>query len=96
MIEHRFDAEVWVAQNGSWRFVTLPFDLTDEIDDHALDAKVGFGSVRVEATIGSTTWTTSVFPDRRAASFILPLKAAVRHAEQLGDGDRVTVTLRVA
>lgn len=95
MIEQRFDAEVWVAQNGSWHFVTLPFDLSDDIDDHAPDAKVGFGSVRVEVTIGSTTWSTSVFPDRKAQSFVLPLKAPVRRAEAIGAGDRVTVTLRI-
>ena len=95
MIESSFEAEVWVAQNGSWHFVTLPFDLADEIDDHAPDAKVGFGSVRVEATIGATTWSTSVFPDRRAKSFVLPLKASVRRAENVAVGQRVSVTLRL-
>lgn len=95
VIEHRFEAEVWVAENGSWHFVTLPFDLSDEIDDRAPDAKVGFGSVKVTATIGTTTWTTSVFPDRKARSFILPLKAAVRRSEHVAGGDRVSVALRV-
>ena len=84
-----------MAQNGSWHFVTLPFDLSDEIDDHAPDAKVGFGSVRVTATIGATTWATSVFPDRTARSFILPLKAAVRRAEHIAAGQRISVVLRV-
>lgn len=95
MIEGRFDAEVWVAQNGSWHFATLPFELADEIDDRAPDARIGFGSVRVEVTIGTTTWSTSVFPDRSARSFILPVKAGVRRAEGILAGDRVSIALRV-
>lgn len=54
----------------------------------------GFGSVRVEATVGGTTWRTSVFPDSRGGSYVLPVKRAVREAEDLDDGDQVTVTLR--
>ena len=96
MIESRFDAEIWVAQNGSWHFVTLPFGLADEIDDRAPDARVGFGSVRVEVTIGTTSWSSSVFPDRATSSFILPIKAAVRRAEGIAAGERVSVALRVA
>jgi len=95
VIEHRFEAEVWVAENGSWHFVTLPFDLSDEIDDRAPDARVGFGSVRVTATVGATTWATSVFPDKRSRSFILPVKAAVRSTEHIADGDRISVVLCV-
>lgn len=84
-----------MAANGSWHFVTLPFDLTDEIDDLTSGSTGGFGSVRVEVSVGATTWRTSVFPDRAASSFILPLKAAVRTAERIGAGDRITVTLRL-
>lgn len=50
----------------------------------------GFGSVRVEATVGGTTWRTSVFPDSRGGSYVLPVKRAVREAEDLDDGDQVT------
>ncbi|MEZ5231631.1 MAG: DUF1905 domain-containing protein [Acidimicrobiales bacterium] len=55
----------------------------------------GFGSVRVEATIGATVWRTSVFPDRGSGCYVLPLKQAVRKAEGLLDGDPATVTLRL-
>ena len=41
----------------------------------------GFGSVRVEATIGGSTWRTSIFPSDDA--YILPIKKAVREAEGL-------------
>jgi hypothetical protein len=93
-VEFEFTAQVWKWHSGEWRFVTLPFDVTDEIDD-ATPTKQGFGSVRVEVTIGATTWQTSVFPDTKAKSFVLPVKKPVRTAEGIADGDQVRVRLRV-
>jgi len=52
----------------------------------------GFGSVRVEVTLGTSTWRTSVFPDQ-ARGYVLPVKSAVRRREDLGLGDRVGVSL---
>ncbi len=91
----RFRAALWRWPKGNWYFVTLPFDVSDEIDDGASAARVGFGSVRVEVTIGATTWSTSVFPDTKAQAFVLPVKRAVRTAEGIDDGDDVDVELRV-
>ncbi len=92
---HRFRAELWRWPKGNWFFLTLPFDVSDEIDDSASSARTGFGSVRVLVTIGSTTWATSVFPDTKAQAFVLPVKKAVRTAEGIDDGDEVDVELRV-
>ena len=84
-----FTAPVWKWSSSSsatsWHFITLPFDVTDEIDDLTSNATRGFGSVRVKVTIGTTTWTTSVFPSKEQKSFILPVKAPVRKAESLSD-----------
>ena len=52
----------------------------------------GFGSLRVSATIGDTRWQTSVFPSRKEG-WTLPVKAAVRKAEDLSEGDEVALTL---
>jgi hypothetical protein len=92
---YAFEGTVWRWPGGNWFFVTLPFDIADEIDDTGSAARVGFGSVRVEVTIGSSTWQTSLFPDKKAASFLLPVKQAIRRAERLDDGDAVRVGLRV-
>jgi hypothetical protein len=93
---YRFAAEMWQAPGGSWHFVTVPFDVSDEIDETAPCARVAFGSVRVEATVGRTSWQTSVFPDRRVGAFVLPVKRAVRDAEALVAGDPLDVVLSVA
>ena len=98
MNEFQFEAPLWKWQGdgpASWHFVTLPFDLTDDIDELTTGRQGGFGSVRVEVTIGCTTWTTSVFPSKEQQSFILPVKAAVRKAEGLADGVIAHVTLRL-
>jgi hypothetical protein len=54
----------------------------------------GFGSLRVTARIGETSWQTSVFPSRETG-WMLPVKAAVRKAEGLAEGDEVVLTLEV-
>jgi Domain of unknown function (DUF1905) len=56
----------------------------------------GFGSVRVDARIGTTSWQTSLFRDRAEARYLLPLKAAVRRAEGLEAGMVVPVRLAMA
>ena len=76
---------------AAWYFLTLPLELADEI--RARTERVGFGSVRVTATIGATTWATSVFPESASGAYVLPVKAAVRRAEAIHDGDVVTVHL---
>ena len=42
----------------------------------------GWGALRVEARIGATRWTTSIFPGD-GESWLLPVKRGVREAEGL-------------
>jgi hypothetical protein len=92
-----FEAELWVWESSpdgtAWVFVTVPEEETEDIRLRAGPPR-GFGSVRVEAAIGESTWRTSVFPDK-TRGFVLPLKKAVRRAESLevGDSARVRLTL---
>jgi hypothetical protein len=90
-----FEGEVWASESvGSWAFVSLPADAADEVR-HSGGPPTAFGSVRVEVTLGGSTWRTSVFPDARRGTFVLPVKAAVRRAERVDVGDPVRVALRV-
>ena len=92
-----FSAELWRHDGeAAWYFVTLPHDVADDIEASQEDGpRRGFGSVRVEVTLGGSTWRTSVFPDSKAKSYVLPVKAAVRRAESVDDGDRLALGLRV-
>ena len=96
MATYRFTTALWLHSDmpGAWCFATLPLDVADEI--RATSERQGFGSVRVRAAIGRRSGTTSVFPDRRSASYLLPVKAAVRRAEDVDGGDTVTVTITTA
>ena len=79
-----FDAELWLSPGeAGWHFVTLPGELADDIRAQAPGARRGFGSVRVRATIGATSWETSVFPDTKRESYLLPVKADVRRRDPL-------------
>ncbi len=96
-MDDRFRAELWEWKaQGGWFFLTLPEELSDGIrarTDRGL--RRGFGSVRVEVTIGGSTWRTSVFPDSASGSYVLPVKKPVRTAEGIEPGDTVDVSLVV-
>lgn len=80
------------AASGAWFFVSLPFDAADEIEATAGPGK-GFGSVRVEVSIGGSTWRTSLFPSGEQRTYVLPVKKAVRVAEGLDEGTEARVSL---
>lgn len=94
MPDFRFDATLWRWQgNAAWHFVTLPHDVADDIEDLAAPGGRGFGSVRVQVTVGETTWQTSLFPDSKAKSYVLPVKRGVRDTEDLTEGDHVHLAI---
>lgn len=96
--ELEFEAELWrwdARRADTWIFVTVPPALSAEIRDRAAARPpAGFGSVRVRVNIGTSTWATSVFP-AGPERYDLPVKRAVREAEDLGVGDRVRIRLEI-
>ena len=92
----QFEAELWRWKgDAAWHFVTVPPEPSAEVDDR-VPHRTGFGSVKVTATLGVSTWTTSIFPADKGESFVLPVKRQVRDANDLLAGDRVEVLLEVA
>lgn len=85
-----FDAQLWRWREGSWFFVTLPHDISDEIDDATAGLAGGFGAVKVSVRVGTTEWSTSLFPSKEAESYVLPVKKAVRAAEALEEDSVAT------
>jgi len=90
----------WTAKNGvSWFFVTIDGDQGEELSATEamrrleLGGQRGFRSLKVDARIGATVWQTSCFP-RDEGGWLLPVKAAVRKATGIAEGDPVAVTLR--
>jgi hypothetical protein len=85
---------IWTGENGSWHFVTVPEELSDEIRAHCLAAMRGFKSARVAATINDVSWRTSVFP-MKSGGYFLPVKAEVRRKAGIAAGDVVSVELEL-
>ena len=94
-----FTAPLWEwGARDSWYFVTLDEDSAQVVRERPRPPR-GFGSIRVRATVGRTTWTTSIFPSSGAgsdeASYVLPVKRAVRVAEGLEEDEPVPVRLEL-
>jgi len=83
---------LWTGEGGSWHFITVPDEQSDEIRAHCLAMMRGFKSARVEATIDAVNWRTSVFP-MKSGGYFLPVKKEVRCRAGIAAGDEVTVTL---
>lgn len=93
---YSFTAPLWEWESKtSWYFVSLPEADADDIDERFGRSAAGFGSIRVEVTIGDTTWHTSIFPSTSEKTYVLPVKKAVRVAEHLDNGTDTAVELTV-
>ncbi|MFN8081512.1 MAG: DUF1905 domain-containing protein [Kineosporiaceae bacterium] len=93
-----FEATLWLwsgGGGGSWHFVTVPEDISDEIADLTTGLRGGFGSVKVRAHLGGTAFETSVFPSTEQKAYILPVKKSVRTAERIAAGDRLAVRIQL-
>jgi hypothetical protein len=84
----------WTAK-ASWYFVSVPPDDADDIEERFGATAAGFGSIRVEVTIGTTTWRTSIFPSKEERTYVLPVKKDVRRRENLEAGAVTDVDLMI-
>jgi hypothetical protein len=93
--QYRFTASIWPwkEHEGSWWFVTVPDDVSDDIEERHGSSAGGFGSIKVEVTVGGTTWHTSLFPSMEQRAYVLPVKKAVRVAESIDEGKAFEVSL---
>jgi hypothetical protein len=95
--------QIWTheAENSSVGFVILPAEAAEQIAGHALMRRLelgkrrGFGSVKVTARVGDSTWETSAFPQKGGESWFMAVKVGVRRAEGIEEGDAVDVELHL-
>ena len=81
---------------GAWYFSTLPKKQSKEIKErYSGPFRRGWGSVPVAVTIGSTTWNTSIFPDKIADAYLLPVKAGVRKKEGIEPGKQLAYSIEI-
>jgi hypothetical protein len=93
-VDLEFSGTVWFWRGPSpYHFVTVPEDESGQIQATAGLVTYGWGMIPVEVRIGSTRWTTSLFP--KNGGYVVPLKDMVRNAERIEVGDEVTIRLAV-
>lgn len=91
-----FAAPLWLHSGADgWHFVSVPLDVSADIAEISVGFRRGFGSVRVAVTVGGTSWRTSIFPDSKTGTYLLPMKKSVRATENLEPGDEVRATLEL-
>jgi hypothetical protein len=93
-VELVVSGEVWFWRGPSpYHFVTVPEAESARLRAASARVTYGWGMIPAQAQIGSTRWTTSLFP--KDGGYLVPLKDRVRDAEQIDLGDTVTVRLAV-
>jgi hypothetical protein len=90
----RFRGELFYWRGPApWYFVAVPEQPSQQILELSRVLTYGWGMIPVTATIGATTWTTALF--RQEDNYVLPVKAMVRRAEGLDEGEPVAVAMTV-
>lgn len=89
-----FEGEIWFWRGPApWYFVTVPEPACADLQALTTSLSYGWGVIPVTVRIGETEWTTSLFP--KDGRYIVPLRANVRSAENLAEGDTASVRLAV-
>jgi hypothetical protein len=89
-----FNGTIWFWRGPApWYFVTVPAHQGDDLKAISNLVTYGWGVIPVHVRIGKTEWKTSLFP--KDGSYIVPIKASVRKAENLEEGHTVTLWLEV-
>jgi hypothetical protein len=82
VFKYKMRARVWLYPGpAAWHFVTLPKKQSAEIRALFGKSQHAFGSLPVVATVGKTSWKTSIWVDKKSGAYLLPLKADVRKKE---------------
>lgn len=91
-LEFRGEIIYWRGPSP-FHFVEVPEEQSAAIEAVSSLVTYGWGAIPVEARIGRTEFTTSLFP--KEDLYLVPIKVAVRRAEDLTLGDEVVVRLHL-
>ena len=89
----------WQGDRGTYHLVTITGEEAEALAMHErlhkleFGARRGFGSIKVMARIGATEWKTSVFPQSQKTEWILLVSKKVMRAEDLAEGDPVSLAI---
>jgi len=91
-VEFSFSATVWEWRGPApYHFVSVPPDVAIEIKELASAVTYGWGMIPVSGKIGTTMFDTSLWA--KNGTYAVPLKDAVRKAEEISLNDLVSIEL---
>lgn len=95
-VEGKFTIEGTVLKYpgpGGWYFVEAEREVSEKLKKLSIFEvkKVGWGYIKVTATIGRTTWETTLFPQKGDKPYLIAIKESVRKAEDIAEGDSVRI-----
>jgi hypothetical protein len=94
MLTLEFSGKIFFWRGPSpYYFVAVPAPESGQIKAVASMVTYGWGVIPVQARIGQTEFKTSLFP--KDGGYLVPIKVVVQKAEDLGEGDEVTIQLEV-
>jgi hypothetical protein len=76
--------------DSAWHFAYVDDSQSTMLRNMPRKKRRGFGALKVRATIGKTTFDSSLFPTKEGP-YLLPLKKSVRFAEGIEAGEKITV-----
>lgn len=92
----KFKAKVWLySGQAAWHFITVPQSTSKKLKTLFGGLARGWGSLPVKATVGKTSWQTSIFPDSKQGAYLLPIKSEVRKKELVKAGDEINIFLEI-
>lgn len=87
-----FDGPIWFWKGPApFFFVTVPEAESQQLKAISGLVTYGWGVLPAQVRIGTTTWTMSLIP--KADAYLVPIRASIRAAEQLAEGDTVRIEL---
>jgi len=94
IVDLNFQGELWQWRGPApYYFITVPDDASAAIRAISSIVTYGWGVIPVRVWIGGSRWKTSLFP--KDGRYLVPIKAAIRAAERLAEGDSVAVRIVV-
>lgn len=86
---------IWANEKSAWYFIPVPAEHNDALRFFAGHEKRGWGAIKVQAQIGDSIWTTSIFPDKSRGCYLLPVKAEIRKRQKMDTETPAAVKLTI-
>ncbi len=95
-MNYKFKETMWIYPGpAAWHFINVPIKHTKQIKNTFGHLARGFGSLPVNVNIGTSSWKTSIFPDNKNQTYLLPIKVSVRKKEGLKAGQKITINITI-